>query len=147
MNVGFIFLLAILTAASHGQLVPLAPILSGAADSVRVRARARFPTAPRACVRATQPPLLLLAHAGRACGQRSRRSPPPPRVADGTESALSCNARAQARLLGVMKTNWVVWPIPSFVNIYLVPLQYRVLFMNVVSITYNAALSLVVHKK
>ena len=30
----------------------------------------------------------------------------------------------------IMKANWVVWPLPSFVNLALVPLDYRVLFMN-----------------
>ena len=30
----------------------------------------------------------------------------------------------------IMKANWVVWPLPSFVNLALVPLDYRVLFMD-----------------
>ena len=42
----------------------------------------------------------------------------------------------------IMKANWVVWPLPSFVNLALVPLDYRVLFMNCFAVVWKCVLSL-----
>ena len=41
----------------------------------------------------------------------------------------------------IMKANWVVWPLPSFVNLALVPLDYRVLFMNCFAVVWACTLS------
>lgn len=40
-----------------------------------------------------------------------------------------------------LKTNWLVWPAVQTVNFTFLPLQYRVLFANVVSIGWNSYLS------
>ena len=42
----------------------------------------------------------------------------------------------------IMKANWVVWPLPSLVNLALVPLDYRVLFMNCFAVVWKCVLSL-----
>ncbi|CDK28633.1 unnamed protein product [Kuraishia capsulata CBS 1993] len=39
-------------------------------------------------------------------------------------------------------TNWQVWPAFQFVNFYVVPVQFRLLAVNVVSIAWNCFLSL-----
>jgi len=41
-----------------------------------------------------------------------------------------------------MKANWVVWPLPSLCNLALVPLEYRVLFMNSFAVVWKCVLSL-----
>lgn len=33
-----------------------------------------------------------------------------------------------------LRTNWTVWPVFQGINLYLVPLQYRVLVVNVLNI-------------
>ena len=42
----------------------------------------------------------------------------------------------------IMKANWVVWPLPSLVNLALVPLDYRVLFMNCFAVVWKCVLSI-----
>ena len=41
----------------------------------------------------------------------------------------------------VLKTNWKVWPVVQCLNFSIVPLQYRLLFVNVVALGWNAYLS------
>ena len=43
----------------------------------------------------------------------------------------------------VMRANWLVWPLPSLVNLAFVPLRYRVLFMNAVAVVWKTILSLI----
>jgi protein Mpv17 len=38
-------------------------------------------------------------------------------------------------------TNWMIWPFVQMVNFKLVPLQHRLLFVNVISIGWNCYLS------
>ncbi|KAK4242682.1 hypothetical protein C8A03DRAFT_29112 [Achaetomium macrosporum] len=40
-----------------------------------------------------------------------------------------------------LTTNWMVWPFVQMVNFKLVPLQHRLLFVNVISIGWNCYLS------
>ena len=48
----------------------------------------------------------------------------------------------QTKFWRIMKANWVVWPLPSLVNLALVPLDYRVLFMNCFAVVWKCVLSL-----
>ncbi|KAJ8598306.1 hypothetical protein CTAYLR_007548 [Chrysophaeum taylorii] len=45
--------------------------------------------------------------------------------------------------LSIMLANWLVWPLPSLVNLVFVPLQYRVLFNNGVALVWKCILSLI----
>lgn len=40
-----------------------------------------------------------------------------------------------------LTTNWMIWPFVQLVNFKLVPLEHRVLFVNVISIGWNCYLS------
>lgn len=40
-----------------------------------------------------------------------------------------------------LKANWMVWPFVQFINFTFLPLQYRLLFANVISIGWNSYLS------
>lgn len=40
-----------------------------------------------------------------------------------------------------LKANWMLWPFVQFVNFTFLPLQYRLLFANVISIGWNSYLS------
>lgn len=40
-----------------------------------------------------------------------------------------------------MQTNWKVWPLATTVNLWLMPIQYQVLFANCVALFYNMFLS------
>ena len=56
---------------------------------------------------------------------------------------LATASRAfQKKFWRIMKANWVVWPLPSLVNLALVPLDYRVLFMNCFAVVWKCVLSL-----
>ena len=47
----------------------------------------------------------------------------------------------QEKLWPTLKVNWVVWPVLQAVNMSVVPLQYRLLYINVCSIFWSAFLS------
>lgn len=40
-----------------------------------------------------------------------------------------------------LTTNWLVWPFAQAINFKMVPLEHRVLFVNVISIGWNCYLS------
>lgn len=46
-----------------------------------------------------------------------------------------------------LRVNWVVWPVVQAVNFSLVPLQFRVLFVNIVGLFWSGFLSLQANKK
>jgi len=46
-----------------------------------------------------------------------------------------------------LRNNWLVWPAFQMVNFYLVPLQYRLLVVNLLSIGWNTYLSFVLNQK
>ena len=45
------------------------------------------------------------------------------------------------KLWPTLKVNWVVWPVLQAVNLSVVPLQYRILYINFCSIFWSAYLS------
>ena len=65
---------------------------------------------------------------------------------EGAGGLAGATRDVRARLPGIMRANWTIWPLFSFVNLYLVPLEYRVLFMNVVGVAYNTALSYLAYR-
>uniref|UniRef100_A0A7S3Y660 Uncharacterized protein n=1 Tax=Heterosigma akashiwo TaxID=2829 RepID=A0A7S3Y660_HETAK len=50
-------------------------------------------------------------------------------------------------MIPVLLVNYKIWPAANFMNFLVVPLQLRLLFTNVVSLVYNALLSLIVNAK
>lgn len=46
-----------------------------------------------------------------------------------------------------LKSNWLVWPIFQWFNFYLLPVHYRLLAVNLISIGWNTYLSYVMHNK
>jgi len=49
----------------------------------------------------------------------------------------------KSKMSSSLKANYSVWPAASFLNFYLVPSQYRVLFTQCVAAIYNCMLSLI----
>ncbi|KAF9890111.1 Protein required for ethanol metabolism [Aspergillus nanangensis] len=49
--------------------------------------------------------------------------------------------KLQRTYWAALRTNWTIWPILQGINLYLVPLQYRVLVVNVFNIGWNCFLS------
>lgn len=46
----------------------------------------------------------------------------------------------------VLKSNWKVWPLVQCLNFSIVPLQYRLIFVNIVALGWNAYLSVATNK-
>ena len=40
-----------------------------------------------------------------------------------------------------LQTNWMYWPLASTINLWLMPVQYQVLFANLIGIFWNMLLS------
>jgi protein Mpv17 len=53
----------------------------------------------------------------------------------------SVQKRLKDKYVPVLKTNWMVWPAVQSVNFAIVPLEHRVLVVNVVAIGWNCYLS------
>lgn len=53
----------------------------------------------------------------------------------------------ETKLWPTLKVNWVVWPALSAINLGLVPIQYRLLFVNFASLFWSAYLSRVANAK
>ena len=69
-------------------------------------------------------------------------------VADGTltvagvPAVLSAGAiKVRTELRPTILANWKLWPLANAANFALVPLQYRVLFTNLVAVIWNVYLS------
>ena len=45
-----------------------------------------------------------------------------------------------------MKTNWMCWPLVNFVNFLVIPLRYRLLFLNFFAVAWNMFLSGIANK-
>jgi hypothetical protein len=51
----------------------------------------------------------------------------------------------KAKYFETMKINYYIWPAANLVNFMFVPIQYQVLWANLVSLVYNAGLSYIVN--
>lgn len=51
--------------------------------------------------------------------------------------------RLQSKYIEALKKNWIVWPPVQAVNFTFVPLEHRVLVVNIVSLGWNCYLSYV----
>lgn len=58
-----------------------------------------------------------------------------------TMEGKSPSKRLETTWWPALKANWVLWPAVQFVNFTFLPLQYRLLFANVISIGWNSYLS------
>ncbi|OAQ98812.1 hypothetical protein LLEC1_01923 [Akanthomyces lecanii] len=58
-----------------------------------------------------------------------------------TMEGASPKERLQKTWWPALQTNWMVWPFVQTINFAFLPLQYRVLFANVISIGWNSYLS------
>ena len=52
----------------------------------------------------------------------------------------------RTKWLETMMINWKLWIPANFINFYIMPIKYQVLFANFVSLFYNAALSYIHNK-
>ncbi|KAJ1446096.1 hypothetical protein M885DRAFT_547751 [Pelagophyceae sp. CCMP2097] len=55
---------------------------------------------------------------------------------------IDARAAFRANYRNVMFANWIIWPIPSLLNLWFVPLQYRVAYTNCVAVVWKFVLSL-----
>lgn len=58
-----------------------------------------------------------------------------------TMEGVSAKKRLDKSWWSALQTNWMVWPFVQSINFTFVPLQFRVLFANLVSIGWNCYLS------
>lgn len=58
-------------------------------------------------------------------------------VLEGTSPA----EKLERSYSSALTTNWMIWPFVQMINFKLVPLQHRLLFVNVISIGWNSYLS------
>ena len=65
---------------------------------------------------------------------------------EGKSLAESINV-LKSKFLTVYITDWSVWPAAQFLNFYFIPLPYRVLYINVMTMFYNCYLCYVKNQK
>ncbi|KAL9644679.1 hypothetical protein ABK040_012333 [Willaertia magna] len=54
--------------------------------------------------------------------------------------------KMKKELLPTLIANWMIWPLVQIINFVIIPLQFRVLFVNFIAIFWNAYLSFVQYK-
>ncbi|XP_059612219.1 mpv17-like protein 2 [Phlebotomus argentipes] len=62
-----------------------------------------------------------------------------------TKTLRECNQELREKFLTVYLADWTIWPVAQFLNFYFLPPQYRVLYINVVTMFYNVFLCYVKH--
>lgn len=66
-------------------------------------------------------------------------------LAEGASTDAALGA-AQEKLWPTLRVNWVLWPVVQAVNFAVVPLRYRILVINCVSVGWSAFLSYVANQ-
>uniref|UniRef100_A0A1B0F0L5 Mpv17-like protein 2 n=1 Tax=Phlebotomus papatasi TaxID=29031 RepID=A0A1B0F0L5_PHLPP len=61
------------------------------------------------------------------------------------QNLAECNRELREKFLTVYFADWTLWPAAQFINFYFLPPQYRVLYINVVTMFYNIFLCYVKH--
>lgn len=61
------------------------------------------------------------------------------------QSMNDCTNEFKSKFATVYATDWMVWPFAQFVNFYYLPTDYRVIYVNVITMLYNVFLSYVKH--
>jgi len=59
------------------------------------------------------------------------------------KSMASALEDLKSKYVETMKVNYYIWPAANLVNFMFVPIQYQVLWANLISLVYNAALSFI----
>lgn len=62
------------------------------------------------------------------------------------QSTEECTKELKSKFLKVYVTDWMVWPATQFINFYYLPPQYRVIYVNLITMLYNVFLSHVKHE-
>lgn len=52
----------------------------------------------------------------------------------------------KAKIEETLLSNWKIWPVATYINFYLMPMQYQVLFANFVGLFWNMILSYIASK-
>ncbi|GJQ85204.1 hypothetical protein Trydic_g13047 [Trypoxylus dichotomus] len=63
------------------------------------------------------------------------------------KSLLECKEELYAKALELYTVDWCVWPPTQFINFYFLPVQYQVLYINVMTMLYNVFLSYIKHRE
>lgn len=58
-----------------------------------------------------------------------------------TMEGKSANERIEKAWWPALQANWMLWPFVQMVNFTFVPLQHRIMFVNIISIGWNSYLS------
>ncbi|CAO1425165.1 unnamed protein product [Diamesa serratosioi] len=63
------------------------------------------------------------------------------------KTVTECTKTVESKFFTVYIADWCIWPIAQFFNFYYVPLQYRVLYINAITMFYNVFLCYVKNQK
>lgn len=61
------------------------------------------------------------------------------------QNTEQCTKELQSKFLKVYITDWMVWPVTQFINFYYLKPQYRVIYVNFITMLYNVFLSHIKH--
>lgn len=63
------------------------------------------------------------------------------------QTTNECTKEFQSKFVRVYITDWIVWPGTQFINFYYLPPQYRVIYVNFITMLYNVFLSHIKHNR
>ena len=70
----------------------------------------------------------------------------PPYPAQRSNFIVEAQKSIRSNFWITMKTNWMCWPLINFVNFLVIPLRYRLLFLNFFAVAWNMFLSGIANK-